>query len=72
LAAAAAVGHADRAMTRLRIFAVPPRRQISVVIRLQWQLQFVDLSKNSVVPSSNEFDSQVIALSYYFFLIDAR
>ena len=46
-------------------------RSQSIVFRLLWAFEFVDFSKNSVVPLSNEFDSQTIVIQSYFFTIDA-
>jgi hypothetical protein len=47
-------------------FAVLPRRRISVVIRLLWQLEFVDRVRNSVVPPSNEFAAQAVEMPPFF------
>ena len=45
-------------------------RSQSIVFRLLWAFEFVDFSKNSVVPLSNEFSSQVIVILFYFFTMD--
>jgi hypothetical protein len=53
-----------------RVFADSQGRQNSIAFRLLPHLKFVDILKNSVDPLSNEFDSQVIVISFYFVTID--
>jgi hypothetical protein len=46
-------------------------RRISIVIRLIQRHKFVVRAKNSIVPPSNEFVSQVIVIGFYFLTMDA-